>query len=221
MRVKPQKSKNNDRMNAEINRRLENVIRLGRIAGVTPSTPFHTVTVNLGDIVTDDLRLLNIRAGADKTHDLPSVGEECVVFAPAGELATAFVVVGFNNSDNPTPSQDPNIKLRVYEDGAVISYDTANHSLQAILPSGATTTLTSDGGITINGDTTINGNVQINGNTAMTGNNSVGGSQTVSGTSLAKGSLTCNGDVTAGGISLKTHTHGGVRAGGDSSGVPQ
>ena len=41
-------------MSAEIHRRLENLIRLGRIKSVTPAKPFHTVTVDLGDIVTDE-----------------------------------------------------------------------------------------------------------------------------------------------------------------------
>ena len=125
-------------MSAEIHRRLENLIRLGRIKSVTPAKPFHTVTVDLGDIVTDELRLFNLRAGADLSHDLPSINEECVVFSPTGELALGIVLVGLNNESFPTPSLNPNIKLRVYEDGAMISYDTANHSLQAILPNGGT-----------------------------------------------------------------------------------
>lgn len=131
-------------MSADNNRRLENLIRLGRIASVTPSTPFHTVTVNLGDIVTDELRLLNLRSGKDKTNDLPSIGEECVVISPCGDLAQAIVIGYLNNNDNPTPSQDPNIKLRIFEDGAVISYDTKNHSLQALLPEGAEAIITAN-----------------------------------------------------------------------------
>ncbi|MFX5896085.1 phage baseplate assembly protein V, partial [Acinetobacter baumannii] len=73
-------------MNAESNRRLENMIRLGRIKTVIPSSPFHKVTVNLGDIVTKELRLLNLRAGKDSTHDLPSIDEECIVFSPCGVI---------------------------------------------------------------------------------------------------------------------------------------
>lgn len=219
-------------MNAEMNRRLENVIRLGRIKTVTPSKPFHTVTVDLGDIVTDELRVLNLRAGKDSTHDLPSIKEECVVFSPAGELALGIVVVGLNNENFPTPSQDPDIKLRLFEDGAVISYDTKNHSLQAILPSGATAILTASGGLTVNADTTINGklfvngdqtnigNVQIDGSTAMTGNNTVGGSQLVQGSSYSSGDFSTAGDVKAGEISLKFHKTKDVKSGSDLSGVP-
>lgn len=219
-------------MNAEMNRRLENVIRLGRIKTVTPSKPFHTVTVDLGDIVTDELRVLNLRAGKDSTHDLPSIKEECVVFSPAGELALGIVVVGLNNENFPTPSQDPDIKLRLFEDGAVISYDTKNHSLQAILPGGATAILTAPGGLTVNADTTINGklfvngdqtnvgNVQIDGSTAMTGNNTIGGSQLVQGSSYSSGDFSTAGDVKAGDISLRFHKTKDVKSGSDLSGVP-
>ncbi len=125
-------------MNAESNRRLENMIRLGRIKTVIPSSPFHKVTVNLGDIVTKELRLLNLRAGKDTTHDLPSVNEECVVFSPCGVIELGVVVVGLNNEDFPTQSLDPDIKFRAFEDGAVISYDVKKHELQAILPEGGT-----------------------------------------------------------------------------------
>ncbi|MFW1689418.1 phage baseplate assembly protein V [Acinetobacter ursingii] len=213
-------------MNAETNRRLENLIRLGRIKTVTPSSPFHTVTVNLGDIVTKELRVLNLRAGKDLTHDLPSIGEECLVLSSCGVLELGVVLVGLNNEDFPSPSQDPDIKLRIFEDGAVISYDTKNHSLQAILPVDATAILTATGGFTINGDTTINGNlttngnVQTNGSTAMTGNNTVGGSQLVQGSSHSTGDFSTDADVKAGNISLKTHKTSGVKSGGENSGVP-
>lgn len=131
-------------MNADTSRRLENLIRLGRIDSVTPAEPFHTVTVNLGDIVTHQLRLINLRAGADRSHDLPSIGEECVVFSPCGELGLGVVLCGLNNEDHPTISTNPNIKLRLFEDGALISYDTENHSLQAILPEGAEAIITAN-----------------------------------------------------------------------------
>ncbi|MBF7683861.1 phage baseplate assembly protein V [Acinetobacter sp. B5B] len=213
-------------MNIETLRRLENMIRFGRIKTVQANKPSPTVTVNLGDIVTKPLRLLNLRAGKDLTHDLPSIHEECIVFSPSGVLEAGVVFVGLNNDDFPAPSNDPAIKLRLYEDGALISYDVKNHSLQAILPKGATAILTADGGLTINGDTTINGNLTTNGdvktigNTTMTGNNTVGGSQSVTGTSQSTGSISTSGDVTASGISLQNHKHNGIKSGTDTSGGP-
>ena len=46
-------------------------------------------------------------------------------------------------------------------------------------------------------------------------------SKKVSGNSVTAGSVTANGDVSAGGISLKTHKHGGVEAGGSKTTGPE
>ncbi len=202
-------------MSAESNRRLENLIRLGKIKTVNPSQPIPTVTVDLVDMVTDEIRFITTRSGKDKTWDPPSIGEEVIVFSPCGELGLGIAIGGFYNDANPAPSADPNLKLRIFEDGCVISYDIDTHHLSAILPAGGQATLTADGGVTVNGDTTINGNLQV------TGNNTVLGSQSVSGTSYSKGNFNTDGDVNAGGISLKTHTHSGVQTGGGNTGGPQ
>jgi phage baseplate assembly protein V len=207
-------------MNAELARRLENLIRLGRIKTITPSQPFTTVTVDLGEITTANIRFLNLRAGDDKTWDPPSIGEEVVVLSPCGVLEMGIAIAGLNNESNPAPSNDLNKNIRIYSDGCFISYDVSTHALEVILPAGGTAELTALGGITINGDTTINGNVQVNGSQAMTGNNTVGGSQLVQGSSHSIGNFSTDADVKAGNISLKSHKTTGVQTGGGTSGVP-
>ncbi len=208
-------------MNADINRRLENIVRFGTIKTLNPSKPIPRVTVNLGDIETPEIRCLNIRSGDDTTWDMPSIDEECVVISPCGDIGpTSFVLYGFYNENNPSPSDDLNQKIRMFADGCIIAYDISAHHLSAILPSGGKATITADGGVTVNGDTTINGNLQINGSTAMTGNNTVSGSQLVQGSSHSTGSFSTEADVKAGEISLKTHKTTGVKAGGDISGDP-
>lgn len=201
-------------MNADANRRLENIVRFGTIKTINPSKPIPRVIVNLGDIETPEIRCLNIRSGADSTWDMPSINEECVVISPCGDIGpTSFVLYGFYNDDHPAPSDDLNKKIRMFADGCVIAYDVAAHHLSAVLPSGGTAVLTADGGVTVNGDTTINGNLQVNGSTAMTGNNTVGGSQLVQGSSHSSGTFSSDGDVTASGISLTGHTHPGDSGG--------
>lgn len=207
-------------MNADANRRLENIVRFGTIKTINPSKPIPRVIVNLGDIETPEIRCLNIRSGADSTWDMPSINEECVVISPCGDIGpTSFVLYGFYNDDHPAPSDDLNKKIRMFADGCVIAYDIAAHHLSAVLPSGGTAVLTADGGVTVNGDTTINGNLQVNGSTAMTGNNTVGGSQLVQGSSHSSGTFSSDGDVTASGISLTGHTHPGDSGG--TTGGPQ
>lgn len=207
-------------MNADANRRLENIVRFGTIKTINPSKPIPRVIVNLGDIETPEIRCLNIRSGDDSTWDMPSTNEECVVISPCGDIGpTSFVLYGFYNDDHPAPSDDLNKKIRMFADGCVIAYDVAAHHLSAVLPSGGTAVLTADGGVTVNGDTTINGNLQVNGSTAMTGNNTVGGSQLVQGSSHSSGTFSSDGDVTASGISLTSHTHPGDSGG--TTGGPQ
>ncbi|ELY5686737.1 phage baseplate assembly protein V [Acinetobacter baumannii] len=207
-------------MNADANRRLENIVRFGTVKTINPSKPIPRVIVNLGDIETPEIRCLNIRSGDDTTWDMPSVNEECVVISPCGDIGpTSFVLYGFYNDDHPAPSDDLNKKIRMFADGCVIAYDIAAHHLSAVLPSGGTAVLTADGGVTVNGDTTINGNLQVNGSTAMTGNNTVGGSQLVQGSSHSSGVFSSDGDVTASGISLTGHTHPGDSGG--TTGGPQ
>lgn len=207
-------------MNADANRRLENIVRFGTIKTINPSKPIPRVIVNLGDIETPEIRCLNIRSGDDATWDMPSINEECVVISPCGDIGpTSFVLYGFYNDDHPAPSDDLNQKIRMFADGCVIAYDVAAHHLSAVLPSGGTAVLTADGGVTVNGDTTINGNLQVNGSTAMTGNNTVGGSQLVQGSSHSSGTFSSDGDVTASGISLTSHTHPGDSGG--TTGGPQ
>lgn len=207
-------------MSADIQRRLENLIRLGQIKTVTAAKPYMTVTVQIDEITTAPIRYLNLRAGNDKTWDPPSIGEEVLVLSPCGVLEIGIAVGGLNNADNPALSTDLNKNIRMFSDGCLISYDTQSHALEAILPSGGTAVLTATGGVTINADTTINGNLQINGSTAMTGNNTVGGSQMVQGSSHSTGHFSTDADVTAGPISLKTHKTSGVKSGGDTSAEP-
>ncbi len=208
-------------MNADINRRLENLIRFGTIKTVNPSKPIPLVTVDLDDIVTPEIRFFNARSGNDSTWDPPSVEEEVMVISPCGEIGpTSVVFYGLYNNEHPSPSDDLNKKIRVFADGCIIAYDVAAHHLSAILPSGGKAIVTADGGITVNGDTTINGNLQINGSTAMTGNNTVGGSQFVQGSSHSTGAFSTEADVKAGSISLKEHKHPGDSGGTTGGPIP-
>ncbi|RSQ24237.1 phage baseplate assembly protein V [Acinetobacter baumannii] len=208
-------------MNADINRRLENLIRFGTIKTVNPSKPIPLVTVDLDDIVTPEIRFFNARSGDDSTWDPPSLDEEVMVISPCGEIGpTSVVFYGLYNNDHPAPSDDLNKKIRVFADGCVIAYDVSTHQLSAILPSGGKAIVTADGGITVNGDTTINGNLQVNGSTAMTGNNTVGGSQLVQGSSHSTGAFSTEADVKAGSISLKEHKHPGDSGGTTGGPIP-
>ena len=195
-------------MNHDLIRRLENLIRIGTVASVDHAAA--RCIVDCGGIVTAPLPWLTLRAGTDRTWDAPTAGEQVVVLAPGGEMMQAVVIMGLYQTQAPAPAAQAHIKTRYFEDGAVITYDTAAHALTAILPSGGTALLTATGGVTVNatsGGMTINGDTTINGNVTISKNQTVKGASSVSGTSYSKGSITCDGDVKAGAISLRAHKH--------------
>ena len=218
-------------MSAELHRRLENLIRFGTIKTIHPAKPFTTVTVTIGEITTAKLRFLTLRAGKTKTWDPPTIGEEVMVLSPSGVLEMGVAIAGFNNKDNPSPSENLDQTIRVFEDGCILAYDVSSHHLSAILPPGGTVELTANGGVTVNandgltinavsGGTTHNGNLTVNGSTVTTGNSTVQGSQLVQGSSHSTGQFSTEADVTAGDISLKSHKTPGVKSGSDISGEP-
>lgn len=182
-------------MNADANRRLENIVRFGTIKTINPSKPIPRVIVNLGDIETPEIRCLNIRSGADSTWDMPSENEECVVISPCGDIGpTSFVLYGFYNDDHPAPSDDLNKKIRMFADGCVIAYDVAAHHLSAVLPSGGTAQIVAD--------------VEIVGSLHVTKAITAGEN------------ISTPADVVAENISLKNHKTSGVQSGSGTSGGP-
>ena len=186
---------------ADISRRLENLIRLGTIAAVDPGTA--RCRVSTGGMETEWLPWLAQRAGTDRDWNPPSAGEQCLVICPSGDPAVGVVLLGIYSDSAPANDSSLDRRRTTYRDGAVIEYDTATHALRAALPAGGTAELIADGGIRIVGDITHQGDYLQT------------GSQTVSGT------VTVAQDVIAAGISLVKHTHAGVMSGPASTGKPQ
>lgn len=181
-------------MSAELHRRLENLIRFGTIKAIYPAKPFTTVTVTIGEITTAKLRFLSLRAGKTKTWDPPSIDEEVMVLSPSGVLEMGVAIAGFNNADNPSPSDDLNQTIRIFEDGCLLSYDIQTHHLEAVLPSGGTARIVAD--------TEIVGNLHVT--KGITAGEDI--------STLA--------DVKAGDISLTKHKTSGVEPGSGNSGGP-
>lgn len=185
---------------AELNRLIENLIRLGAIAEVQHQPP--RVRVETGGILTTWLPWLAPRAGADQEWDPPTEGEQVLLFSPSGQLTNGVALTGLFSDSIPANGDRPGLHRRTYADGAVIEYDSVAHHLSAVLPDGGTTSLTSTGGIHIVGPITHEGDY------TQTGNQNVTGTVTVS------------VDVVAADISLVKHVHGGVMPGPGQSGAP-
>lgn len=164
------------------------VLRLGTIASVDHAGA--TCTVTSGDILTDDLPWIAQRAGNVRIWSPPSIGEQCLLVAPEGDLAAGLVIVGLYSDACPPPSINPDVTLTEYPDGAIVAYDHVAHRLTATLPAGGTVAIDAPGGVAIKGDL------------------------------IVEGVITATDDVKAGAISLKDHKHGQVQAGAAQSGAP-
>ncbi|QWP76080.1 phage baseplate assembly protein V [Lysobacter sp. K5869] len=186
--------------NADLLRRLANMIRVGTIAEIDYKRK--RARVASGDLLTDFLKWGTARAGRRAVWSPPSIGEQVILVCPQGETTGGFILCSEYSDANPSPDDAPSRHVTRYSDGAVIAYDDEAHALSATLPGGGTATLTADGGLTINGPVTIFGATTIKGDASI------------------DGKVTASGDVVGAGVSLETHPHGGVQPGGGKSGRP-
>lgn len=76
----------------------------------------------------------------------------------------------------------------------------------------------------LNGSTSVSitpeGQVNIIGNVSIQGNITCTGKSTMHGNIECQGDIQADGDVTGSGVSLNSHTHGGVESGGGTTGEP-
>jgi phage baseplate assembly protein V len=172
----------------DLEQQVGETIQYGVIAFVDHDNA--TCTVTLGDLTTGELPWVAQRAGAARIWSPPSIGEQCVVLAPEGDLDNGLVVVGLYSDANPPPSNDPDVVQIDMPDGASFSYNQATHALAITLPAGGTMTVEAPGG------------------TSWTGNIDV------------EGTVNASEDVIGGGKSLKGHKHSGVQAGTAQTGAP-
>lgn len=162
-------------------RLIHNLLRFGAVTAVDPSRA--RVRVATGGAETQWLPWLEVRAGASRTWDPPTVGEQVIVLAPAGELATAVVLTGLYRDNHPAPVNGENLWHRIFPDGAQIQYDHQGQHLSAVLPGSASIIAQRDievstsqgvkiratGGVDIQGDVRIRGNTQVRGDFAARG----------------------------------------------------
>lgn len=168
------------------------MIRLGVIASVDLGAA--RCTVRYGDpdeseAISPPIRWIMPRCGNTRIWSPPSVGEQVVLLCPDGEIGAGIVLTGITRDSFPPIGSTLEERID-FADGAQLRYDPEAHHLEALLPDGATATITVPGGLTINGDVRLNG------------------------------TLTASEDVIADGISLKTHRHGGVQPGSGQTAGP-
>lgn len=210
----------------ELARRIENLVRVGTVAEV--DLVGTRCRVRSGALHTQYLPFFARRAG-DVRHWSPvSTGEQCIVFAPGGDLAAGMVLVGLYSDTIAAPEDSATAESTTYPDGAVVRYDHAAHALTAVLPGGGTADITAPASVKVHSQaitldapqTTTTGRLTVLGLlTYAAGMNGTGVG--VGAAAVINGSVQTTGDVVAGGISLQGHKHDGVQTGSGSTGGPQ
>ena len=209
--------RNNTGMNnlslAELNRKIENMVRHGVVEDVKPSL----CTVRLSEtLVTDWLQYQVPAAGGVSVHRMPSRGEACTVLSPSGNLEAGRVVFGFASNQYPEPSQAANETVVLFPDGARIVYDhTASHlDISGI----ATANITASGSTLIKcHDNTVDGNLNVTGLATLMGGFVLSGGNGSTGVITGDidhiGKFKNTGRMESNGVVLDTHTHPGDSGG--------
>lgn len=207
----------------ELARRLANLIRLGTVAHIDAAQA--RIRVNTGQILTDWLPWLALRAGTTSTWSLPSIGEQVVLLSPSGDPAQSIALPAVYSDAHPAPSSNPTEHTIVFPDGAHIRYDVATGHLDATAIT--TVTVSAAAGITLHApivtldaaQTLATGALTVQG--LLTYQSGLAGTGGGSGTSINGPITQTGGALSSNGIVLGTHTHGGVQSGGSSTGGPQ
>ena len=134
---------------------------------------------------------------------MPKVGQPVKCSFLGTGMEDGFIDGSFYNSDNPPPKTGDHLHYIAVDDGALIEYDSESKIM---------TFKSGGGGIILDDMVTVTKNLIVNNGIAS---GAGGGNVEIT------GSVSVSADVTASGISLTSHTHGGVQTGSGSTGGPQ
>lgn len=114
---------------AELERKLENMMRLGTVDQVSGKR----CRVKSGKLLTGWLPWFTQRAGDDSDWWPVEVGEQVMILSPGGDLSHGYVLPAINSTDRPPPSTNHNQRVIRFEDGTTLSYDKVAHKLSAFV----------------------------------------------------------------------------------------
>ena len=204
---------------SELNRQLNNVVRIGTIKQLDLANA--RAKVSVAGCTTDWLPWGTNRAGKRRDWSPPVIGEQVVLFAPYGDLGQAVIGPSIFQEDHAAPAASADQETTVYPDGTTVDYNSASNTL--------TITVAGSGNVIINckvanvkaetsvtldtPDTFCTGNLTVAKSFQM---GQEGGSATMKGNvAIEGGSLTHNGKNVG-----STHSHSGVTPGGGNTGAP-
>ncbi|RUO28192.1 phage baseplate assembly protein V [Aliidiomarina sanyensis] len=210
---------------AELNRRIDNMIRIG----VVEEAKAGKVRVRTGKILTDWRPYLVQRAGASKRSWRISVGEQVVLLSLCGDLANCYVLPAINSNENPEQDDHENRDHITYPDGAVIEYDPetsflkvtgvknaevqASERVKVDCPETETT-----GNLTVGGNAIVKGTTELQGAATMKDTATVTGALAANGGAAIKSGASVDGGLKIDGDDYSEHQHAGVTSGSSTTG---
>jgi len=107
----------------ELNRKIENIVRLGSVEQVRLGKPARC-RVRTGGLLSNWVPFFSLRAGgrAGRTWWPPVVGEQCVLLCPGGDLLQGVALAGLFSDDAPQGSEDPNQFLQEWSGDDFMSW---------------------------------------------------------------------------------------------------
>ena len=147
----------------ETDRCLANLLRKGTIKELDEANAL--AKVECGDLTTDWLPWMTLRAGPDRTWHAPEVGEQVMVLSPSGDMAQGAILPAIYQDAHGAPANLKTTHRTEYQDGAFQQYDRAAHHFVLDVPAGGeiklhigAVTLTMDNGkalVDVGGSTTL------------------------------------------------------------------
>ena len=112
--------------NTESARRISNLIRYGIVAEADYEKALIRVELQDGELETDWIPWVTLRAGPDRFWWAPEEGEVVLLLAPSGELANAVALPAAFSNQNQNADRET-VQRQTFEDGTVIEYDREAH----------------------------------------------------------------------------------------------
>lgn len=190
-----------DKNLTEIMRLITNLIRTGTVTEVDRDN--WLCRVKTGNLETNWINWLTLRAGNSRTWWKPSVGEQVVLFSLGGNLETAFALPAVYSNQFPPPSNSEDGNVTEYPDGGWFEYEPETgrwyvRGIKSMVIEAVDNVTFKTGEFVVEANTTrINSEVVINGGVTQGG-----------------------GEMSSNGIVADKHGHMGVKSGGEKSGGP-
>lgn len=211
---------------SELNRQLNNVVRIGTIKQLDLTNA--RAKVSVAGCTTDWLPWGTNRAGKRRDWSPPVIGEQVVLLAPYGDLGQAVIGASIFQDDHAAPAASADQETTVFPDGTTVDYNSASNTLTITVTGSGnviinckkanvnteTATVTASTSVTLDTpDTICTGNLTVAKSFQM---GSEGGTATMTGNvAIEGGSLTHNGKNIG-----SNHAHSGVQSGGSNTGAP-